>query len=799
MQQPALEQDALAAYSWKISTHIACWLAALFFLENTANAQMHVAGEPQFTESVLQLGEDADASTVELAQASSPSIPRLQDAVRPDAPSSSADNSQSSAGGLSLASDKRLSKLFGEVKQTSELSSERQGFALAPASDAVFRAEATGRLTTDVGSLLQKSKSAHGISIQNRTPIVSDTRVRGQRVGQVLASGSYWAPARMDLDTMMNKLDSRLVEDAIIIKGPYAPRYGPGFRFVDLEFIQSPRYSGGSEAHGMSSVTYNTNGQQLYGRQSLWGGSEDYGFFVSYGHRIGNDYETGIEDFFIPSSYNSRDLFGAFGVDLSSFESLEINFLRLDQTDIEFPGLVFDLDYLVTDGYEATYRNAAPSLGDYFEGEVWYNRTRFNGDSTRPGKNAQIPTLVFDLESPSGFDGYGITDGDALSAGYRIESRFNTADGHVAVGTDIIYLNQELNDIEPLAPADDNNFPIPRSDSLDIGFYAEKVRKINEDWSVTVGGRMDGVFTDAREFVDGVPVSMALLKDTELEQSFLLGAGYLTTELLMTPEWSINAGLGTAQRQPTLTELYAESSFIGSLQRGVTFLSGDPELSPERLYQIDVGSVVQHEYSTFGAHIHHAWIRDYITYDLIARAGAFDGFPQGAQFVNTELATLTGFETYAQYAVTDLLTGFGRMNYVQGRDLTRNRPSRLSFNANRSDESGPEREPLPGIAPLEARLGLLIQDPSPQKRWGVEYQARIVDDQDRIAATLEEIATSGFTIHDIRAYRRWDQLLMTAGVENVGNRFYREHIDYRSGLGVYRPGVGFYTGLELTY
>lgn len=725
---------------------------------------------------------------------------RVQPAIPPRAGSSnSADDASQPRSNVSLASDSRVGKLFGEVRQVAELPEARRGLAIAPASDAVFNDEATGRLTTDIGSLLQKSKSTHGVAIQNRTPIVSDTRVRGQRVGQVLASGSYWAPARMDLDTMMNKIDSRLIEDAILIKGPYSGRYGPGFRFVDLELIRSPRYESGPEAHGMSSVTYSANGEQWYGRQSLWGGSSDYGFFVSYGHRTGNDYETGDPGFFIPSSYKSRDLFAAIGMDLSSTETLEVNLLRLDQTDVEFPGLVYDLNFLVTDGYEAIYENTAPVFSDYFLAEVWYNRTRFEGDTLRPGKNNQIPTLVFDLESATGTDGFAITDGDALSAGYRVESRYFTSNGYIALGTDIIYLNQELNDIEPAAPANDNNFPIPRSDSFDIGIFAENIRNVDDYWTITMGGRIDGVFTDAAETVDGVPVGMSVLKDADLQQGFLLGAGYLTTEYSLTPGWSVNAGLGTSQRQPTLTELYAESAFIGSLQRGVTFLSGDPELSPERLYQLDWGTTVADDRTTIGAHMHHAWIRDYITYDLVARAGVFDGFPQGAQFVNTKLATLTGFETYGQYDVSDVISLFGTMHYTQGRDLTRNRPSRLSGNTVRSDVAGPAIEPLPGIPPLEARLGILFQDPSPQRRWGLEYQARIVDDQDRVAATLEEVATAGFTIHDIRGYWRQSQLLMTAGVENFGDRFYREHIDYRSGLGVFRPGVNFYTGLELNY
>ena len=40
---------------------------------------------------------------------------------------------------------------------------------------------------------------------------------------------------------------------------------------------------------------------------------------------------------------------------------------------------------------------------------------------------------------------------------------------------------------------------------------------------------------------------------------------------------------------------------------------------------------------------------------------------------------------------------------------------------------------------------------------------------------------------------------MIAGVENFTDKFYQEHLDYRTGRGVYRPGVNFYTSFERTY
>lgn len=695
--------------------------------------------------------------------------------------------------------DSRAYDLFGSVDDLSGLSPSRRIRANSPAADAVFGSVATGRHTDDAGDLLKQAKSTHGVAVQNRSPLVSETRVRGQRVGQVLASGSYWAPARMDLDTMLNKLDSRLIENMILVKGPYSHRYGPGFRFVDVELLQSPRYQNGYELHGSSSVSFETNGQQWYGRQSVFGGDDDSGFFVSYGHKTGNDYETGQDGFFMPSSYKSRDLFVAYGKDISRTQSLEFNLLRLDQTDVEFPGLVFDLNFLVTDGYEVVYTDTAPDFADHFTAEIWYNRTRFEGDTLRPGKNAQQPFLVEDLFSPSGFDGFAVTDGDALSGGYRLESTYYQNDGgQISVGTDMIALNQELNDIEPLRLATENNFPIPRSHSVDLGVYAERVRNWSDNFRTTTGVRGDIVFTNATNDVVGLGDTVANIFDSNLQQTFALGAAYVSAEYDVDENRSLTAGAGYAQRQPTLTELYALGPFIGSLQRGRTFLFGDPQLDQEHMWQVDVGGRADYGWLNGGVHGYHSWIQDYITYDLFTPAGGGFGFPQGVALVNTELATLIGGEAYGQAQLTKRVSMFGIMSYVRGRDHTRRGPSRIS-DGERSGVVLPREEALPGINPLETRIGFLIEEPSTNPRWGVELSARVVDDQSRIAATLEEIATPGFTTYDIRTYYRKGDWLLTSGFENLTDKFYREHIDYRSGFGVFRPGISFYTGLEVTY
>ena len=135
------------------------------------------------------------------------------------------------------------------------------------------------------------------------------------------------------------------------------------------------------------------------------------------------------------------------------------------------------------------------------------------------------------------------------------------------------------------------------------------------------------------------------------------------------------------------------------------------------------------------------------------------------------------------------LTPFATFFYTHGQDLTRN-------------------EPLPNIFPMDVRVGLRVHEASRTPNWGTEFTARMVQGQHRAALTLgdpasigtNELPTAGFTVFDVRTF--WSlskNVLVTAGIENLGDRFYREHLDYRSGRGVFQPGINGYFGMRVNY
>jgi len=256
--------------------------------------------------------------------------------------------------------------------------------------------------------------------------------------------------------------------------------------------------------------------------------------------------------------------------------------------------------------------------------------------------------------------------------------------------------------------------------------------------------------------------------------------------------------------------LYAAGPFIAVIPQNVfTTLDGDPNLDPEKMWQIDVSLTANYRRLRGGGRGYYSWIEDYITFDFIDPPGSIL-----YAYLNTDLATLSGFEVFGEFDASHCVTLFSQMSYVEGRDHTRSdsvSTQRTLLSANfgldpnlRSGVAG-EKEPLPVIPPLESRLGVRVHQPCPNPLWTVEFSARVVNNQDRFAGSLLEQATPGFTTYDIISYwQLFSDFLFTAGVRNLTDKNYQTHFDTkRAGSStpvfVFDPGINAYFGGELTY
>lgn len=684
-------------------------------------------------------------------------------------------------------------------------SAERVAEAASPASTGVIGGQQTQVLaTSDAGDLLTRSGA---IESQRRSPIATEPRIRGYKLGQIStwADGAYWFPARNDMDTFLSKIDSGTIRDAIIMKGPYSVFYGPGFSFIDIETEDAPRYKNGTEWHGRTASIYKNNGEQFYGRQTIFGGGSDWGTRLSYGQRIGNDYEMGNGQS-LPSSYNSRDIDFLFSYDPTENSRFDIGYIRLDQTGLEFPGQVFDTNALVTNGWRARYMLENQRYFDHFEVKTWLNQTSFNGNAQAPGKRKQIPEL-----DASGFTGF--TDGQTSIGGIQSFVTWGRAnEAQFTVGSDYRYLSQRINEYDRLFQIPcDLNYPVPRTEQNSAGLFFEQRNPISDRFTLKFGGRVDIMTSDVTAVPPGFEeadcgcgcdhsFSVAdALGVNKLNRSFTTWLTYANGEYKLNDNITLLGGVGYSMRPPTPTELYAVGPFLATLQQGFTSVLGNPDLNAEKLFQTDLGFKADFERFRGGVNFFYSWINDYITYEALGDVqgkivlGANNALQ--VRYVNTKLATLFGGEAYAEYDLTDVLTPFTTVNYVRGQDRTRGDRGNPLLGL-----PDPDSEPLPNIAPLDLRMGVRLHEPGKQPRYGVDVIWRWVDAQRMVAGSLLEQQTTGFQTWDIRSYWQMNEkVLLTAGIENVFDKFYREHLDLRTGLGVFQPGRNAYVGLELRY
>ena len=486
---------------------------------------------------------------------------------------------------------------------------------------------------TDLGSQLVKSPTVESVSVQQRSPVSFDPHIRGYTGGQVYAAsdGVFWSPVRRDLDSMLSKIDPSLVRDVVVIPGPYGLRYGPGFAFIDVATFPTPRYDC-FESHGRLGVDVQTNGGRIFGRTTAFGGGPNYGYAVNYGNRVGGDYMPGGIYPRIPASYQNQTVWGQFGFDLSDEYSVEFRYLRLDQTDTEYALQFFDVDSLATDSFSLSLAHNDHCVDSVWTTTVWHNRTRFDGDTRKDGKRLDFFPVLQRVDAAlanadAGPYVVGETFGDYTSTGVRTMKTYGeTGWTQLNLGADFRYLEQHIREdfdagaqspTEPIPAEGPDVFYTnqPRSHAIDPGLFAELSVPTTDYWTTRIGARVDYFQTDAKGFgtYDGQRQDSNYI-DTPLLQNDILYAFYVAGDLELTEKWLVTGGFGHAQRVPTLTERYADGLFLGIIQNGFSRVIGDPELDPERAWQVDLGLEAKEENWRGFVRGYYSWIIDYVTY-----------------------------------------------------------------------------------------------------------------------------------------------------------------------------------------
>jgi iron complex outermembrane receptor protein len=215
---------------------------------------------------------------------------------------------------------------------------------------------------------------------------------------------------------------------------------------------------------------------------------------------------------------------------------------------------------------------------------------------------------------------------------------------------------------------------------------------------------------------------------------------------------TLYAGLGHVQRFPDYWEL-----FSAGLNGPAGSANAFDAIHPEKTTQLDVGIQYQDKALLAWASAYAGQVRDYILFD-------YRGMSTQADNID---ARIMGGELGLAYAFTANWKADATLAYAWGKNSS-------------------DGEALPQMPPLEARLGLTYQ----RDDWSVGALWRVVDEQGRVANERGNVVgqdlgeSAGFGVLSLNgAYRVSKQVKLSAGVDNLLDKNYAEHLNLAGNAG----------------
>ncbi|MBS4035175.1 MAG: TonB-dependent receptor [Ignavibacterium sp.] len=318
--------------------------------------------------------------------------------------------------------------------------------------------------------------------------------------------------------------------------------------------------------------------------------------------------------------------------------------------------------------------------------------------------------------------------------------------------------------------------PLPDSKFESIGFFAQDdIEVLKDKLRFSLGARIDRInitgeetFNPLYEINNGVinnnPANQTIIwKKTDsddISYSANIGLKYS-----INPELDITLSLGYSFRSPSLEERF-QFIDLGSLVR-----LGDPDLKPEKGYSTDFGL----RYYGDDIKVVSSLFYNHITDIIVEKPGTFEG--RNAQIkTNIGEARLYGFDFLINYNLYSDWLAYFTASFVKGDDI--------------SEDSN-----LPQIPPLNGTLGLKL---SIVKDLSADFSSAIFAPQNDVSTG--EISTPGYAVFNAslnfkNIYFSSVRMQFFAGVENIFDKAYRNHLSTTRGGIKWEPGRNFYIRL----
>ena len=570
-------------------------------------------------------------------------------------------------------------------------------------------------------------------------------------------------PGRMDAPT--SYISPETYDQLTVIKGPQTVLWGPGASAGTILFDREPEHFGELGTRVNASVLAGSNGRFDKTIDAAAGGP------LGYVRVIGNtahsdDYKDGNGDT-VPSRYDKWNGDIALGWTPDADTLLE---LTAGKGDGEARSAGRGMDGSQYKRESLGLRFEKSNIGevlDKVEAQVYYNYADHVMDN-------------YTLRTPSGtgmMAGPMASNVDRRTLGARIKATWRWADYQLISGIDAQTNEQRKRMGMGIDTYKDQNWS-KDADFHNYGAFGELTWYAAERDRVITGARLDRA--SAKDFRARIGSGMMSKPNPTLDKTRAdtLPSGFVRYEHdLADSPTTVYAGLGHAQRFPDYWELFSPSSGpAGSV-------NAFDAIKPEKTTQLDMGLQYKTERLEAWASVYAGEIRDYILFD----------YAKGSSQAQNVNARVMGGELGAAYQLTARWKADATLAYAWGKNTT-------------------DGKALPQMPPLDTRLGLTYSEDD----WSAGALWRVVARQDRIDRNAGNVVgkdydkSAGFGVFSLNgAYRISKNLKVSAGVDNLLDKNYSEHLNMAGNAGygypasdptpINEPGRTLWTKIDVSF
>ena len=645
-------------------------------------------------------------------------------------------------------------------------------------------------------------KTESGISLLRDGIWGTEVSIRGlSRANVVTLIDGYRIETSTDISARLSMFDLNDVERIEVIKGAASSLYGSGATGGTINVIsKSGSYTNklsltGSYSGGFNSVNnFFSNGLNLIASGNEWI------LKLSGIYRKADNTQTPAGE--LSNSQFEDNSFSAL-FQLKPFENHEIkfNYQQFNAYDVGIPGAapLFPNNAIVTYPEElrrllsAEYKinNLSRSLiklsAKYFHQFISRDVENIPGIvQFIPAENGQPPRRVSVLKINPG--------ADHNTDGFQTQADFKFTNHYLIAGFD--YWTRNYNGlrtrdqkIEFLNPIDSSvvrtlyktiyEKPLPDADYSSAGIYLQNEMNLLDNLNLTLGGRYDYIWlNNAKTYnplyevnngvVNNHPRGQTIIWEAEsaVNKSYVFNIGLLYS---LNDYSNISFNAARSFRSPSLEERYQYID-LGSVIR-----VGDPNLKPEQGYFFDLGFRLFPEKLNFTTSIFLNSLKD-----LVAEIpGTYDG-KNALVKTNIGEALLYGFEYSIDYRLMNQINIYNTLSYVRG--------------LNQKDD-----QDLPQISPLNSIIGI---EYFPLEWMSADFSSIIFAEQNKVAPG-EKItpgyATFNFKLNFINLNLGSTKAGLSAGVENMFDKEYRNHLSTNRGSITTEPGRNFFFRANLAF